>query len=93
MSLPLSEIFIAFFLIIPRTRLIGLVFSVILLLFFTIYSVLILFNIFNKVPCSCGGIIKNLTWTQHTVMNLFLLSISTLGLTLEMRRWKSKTSS
>ncbi|WP_442892031.1 hypothetical protein [Chryseobacterium sp. VD8] len=31
-------------------------------------------------PCSCGGVIKNLTWPQHLIFNLFFVVITSLAI-------------
>lgn len=81
-AVPGVEIGLAVMLIFNKTRYKGLYGSLILMSLFTIYTTLVLFNVFNKVPCSCGGIIKNLTWTQHSILNLFFVCISVLGMIL-----------
>jgi len=77
--IPCSEILISIALIFERTRLLGLYGSLILMGLFTIYAILILLHVFPYVPCSCGGVIKRLTWRQHLVLNLFFVSLSIIG--------------
>jgi|GEM_PF-5173453 len=46
---------------------------------FTIYVGAVLFHLFPKAPCVCGGIIKSLGWGQHFRLNMlfaFLAGIS-----------------
>lgn len=77
--LPVTEIAVAIFLIIPATRLYGLFASFILLILFTIYlSVMIITGL--KLPCSCGGVVTYLTWKEHIIFNLFFLSASFTGM-------------
>jgi len=59
--------------------------SLILMMAFTIYTVTVLLHAFRYVPCSCGGVIKKLTWPQHLVFNLFFVAISLLGIWLKKR--------
>ncbi len=81
--LPPVEITIAGLLFFEKTRRNGLWASMMIMLLFTLYIVLILFRLFPKVPCSCGGVIKSLTWTQHLFFNLFFLTISFIGYKLQ----------
>lgn len=69
--LPSIEILIVICLLFENHRFLALIISLILMLFFTAYTILILIHMFPRVPCSCGGVIKNLTWKQHLVFNLF----------------------
>lgn len=77
---PLTEIAIVIGLIFEKTRLLGLYASLILMSLFTIYTALVLFHVFEYVPCSCGGIIKHLSWPQHLIFNLFFVVITYLAI-------------
>ncbi|REC79513.1 hypothetical protein DRF60_06735 [Chryseobacterium elymi] len=77
---PLTEIGIVLGLIFEKTRLLALYASLILMSLFTIYTALVLFDVFEYVPCSCGGVIKNLTWPQHLIFNLFFVVITLLAI-------------
>ncbi|WP_316795528.1 MauE/DoxX family redox-associated membrane protein [Pedobacter agri] len=77
---PVSEITIAAFLIFEGTRLMGLYASLILMSIFTIYTALVLLRVFEYVPCSCGGVIKYLTWPQHLVFNIFFVLMAYLAI-------------
>ena len=83
-GLPSLEILIAVFLLFYRTRLPGLLASLLLLLLFTLYTAVVLLHGFNRVPCSCGGVIRQLSWGQHLVFNLFFLIISIIAINLFM---------
>lgn len=83
-GLPSLEILIAVFLLFHRSRLMGLMASLLLLLIFTFYTALILLHGFNRVPCSCGGVIRQLSWGQHLVFNLFFVIISIIAIILFM---------
>lgn len=63
------ELIIVFLLLIPRLRLIGLYASLGLMTAFTIYIYLIL-NYSDFVPCSCGGILEKMGWTEHLLFNI-----------------------
>ena len=74
--IPFTEIAIVVALLFEKTRLIGLYSSLVLMTLFTIYTALVLFHVFKYVPCSCGGVIKHLTWPQHLLFNLFFVGIT-----------------
>jgi Trk-type K+ transport system membrane component len=79
--LPIIEIVTSVLLFLPCTRKYGLAASMLLMTSFTIYiSYMLLFT--PSLPCSCGGVLKQLNWQQHLVFNIFFLFISTLALWL-----------
>jgi putative oxidoreductase len=80
--LPPIEIIIAIGLVFSRTRLAALYSSLILMSLFTLYTALVLTHVFHRVPCSCGGIIKYLSWKQHLAFNLFFVGIAYAGIRL-----------
>ncbi|HEV2479234.1 MAG TPA: MauE/DoxX family redox-associated membrane protein [Puia sp.] len=84
--IPCSEILISVALIFERTRLLGLYGSLVLMGLFTIYAILILSHVFPYVPCSCGGVIKRLTWRQHLVLNLFFVTLSIIGVIAQRKK-------
>jgi putative oxidoreductase len=84
-SIPFIEVLIAIGLIFEKSRVQSFYASLILMLAFTIYTVAILSHAFKYVPCSCGGVIRKLTWPQHLFFNLFFVGISILGIILKKR--------
>lgn len=84
--IPCSEIAISLLLLFERTRLAGFYVSLVLMSVFTIYAGLILFHVFPYIPCSCGGVIRKLTWPQHLALNLFYVILSILGIILQRRK-------
>ena len=74
--IPYIEFLIAVMLVFDKTQMIGLCFSSILFSIFLLYTIAALMKWFKEVPCPCGGIIKGLTWPEHLILNVFLLSIS-----------------
>ncbi|WP_147309586.1 MauE/DoxX family redox-associated membrane protein [Marixanthomonas ophiurae] len=74
-SVPGLEILIAIFLILPRYRKIGLYASFFLMVLFTTYIYIIL-NYADFVPCSCGGVLENLNWTQHFTLNIIFICLA-----------------
>jgi putative oxidoreductase len=81
--IPFVEIAIVMALIFEKTRMIGLYASLVLMSLFTVYTALVLFHVFEYVPCSCGGVIKHLTWPQHLLFNLFFLIITSMAIRLQ----------
>ena len=86
-SLPPLEVLITIALMFERTRTAGFYASLILMTAFTAYSAAVLLNYFDYVPCSCGGVIRNLTWSQNLILNLFFVAISLAGILLRKSRF------
>jgi hypothetical protein len=58
---------------------------------FTTYIFLIL-NFSDYIPCSCGGVLEKMGWTEHIVFNLIFIVIAAIGVFyLEMNRATLKT--
>jgi hypothetical protein len=85
LTVPSFEIAISLALIFERTRMVGLIASLVLMTLFTIYTAVILLHFFDYVPCSCGGVIRKLSWPQHLVFNLFFVALSVIGIILQRR--------
>lgn len=90
-SLPLTEFIVAVLLIFSPTRLASLYASVILLMIFTIYLVLMLLS-GKDLPCSCGGVINGLNWKQHIVFNIGFTGLAITGIVLEKKQNKQTAS-
>lgn len=88
--LPAIELLIVISLLIENTITIGLLASLIIMLFFTAYTALILGGAFHRIPCSCGGVIKNLTWKQHLFFNLFFVGLIIWAMFLQVHVKNSK---
>jgi hypothetical protein len=80
-SIPGAELLISVMLLIPRTRVIGLYGSLGLMAVFTVY-LLYMLQFGEHLPCSCGGVIKYMTWKQHVAFNSFFIVVAILGLWL-----------
>lgn len=81
-AVPSIELVVATLLLLPKTLKTGLYASVILLVIFTGYIGLIMVNTFGRIPCSCGGILEEMTWGQHLAFNLVLLLLTSTALAL-----------
>ena len=90
LALPITEALVSVLLFIPRTRIWGFYGSLALMSVFTLYLAYMI-NFTPKLPCSCGGVLKQMTWNQHLLFNIFFLALSAIGLVLERKRLKRKT--
>lgn len=87
-AVPITELFLIILLIWPRTRTIGIEGSTALMFLFSVYvAYMILFV--DYLPCSCGGIISDLNWRQHLMVNS---SLTVLGIISIVIRKKYKGS-
>lgn len=84
-GLPPFELLISIALIVKRTRTIGLWLSFFLMLGFTGYTAAILAGYYQRIPCSCGGVIRELSWTWHLVLNSAFTAISVIGIWLNSK--------
>lgn len=90
-AIPPLEILISLSLIFEVTRLAGLYASLVLMSGFTIYTVFILLHFFKYVPCSCGGVIRKLSWGEHLGLNLFFVALSLTGIILQRNKFSQTT--
>jgi Methylamine utilisation protein MauE. len=67
--LPVLELAIAASLFIRTTRRYGLMASFVIMIAFTFYIGYML-SFASKLPCSCGGVLQSLSWTQHLIFNI-----------------------
>ena len=80
-GVPLVELLIALLLLIPRFRFIGLLAAFSLMVMFTAYIIIIL-NFSSFVPCSCGGILEKMGWTEHLIFNIVFVMLTLIGILL-----------
>ena len=67
-GVPLFELLISFLLMFKRFRRMALLGFYCMMVMFTAYIVIIL-NFTDFVPCSCGGVLEALGWTEHLIFN------------------------
>lgn len=79
--LPVTEIIVSVILFIPRSRLFGLYISLGLMVLFTAYIIYIL-NFNAELPCSCGGVLAELSWKQHLIFNGVAIALALTGILL-----------
>ncbi|WP_312208549.1 MauE/DoxX family redox-associated membrane protein, partial [Empedobacter sp.] len=73
------ELVTAIFLMFERFRIIALQISLFLMVMFTTYIVIILhFTAFT--PCSCGGVLEKLGWTEHLIFNGVFVGLALTGI-------------
>jgi putative oxidoreductase len=84
--LPSLELLAAILLTMDRSRAIGLGLTTLLMTLFTGYIILIKLHFYGRIPCSCGGVIGKLNWTQHLLFNFTLLGLSALALLFSIQR-------
>jgi uncharacterized membrane protein YphA (DoxX/SURF4 family) len=82
--IPILEIVISVMLTVSRFRLVGLYAAFSLMLMFTTYIIAIL-SFSEYVPCSCGGILEKLGWTEHLVFNIVFVLLALVGIVVESR--------
>ncbi|MEO5990292.1 MAG: MauE/DoxX family redox-associated membrane protein [Ferruginibacter sp.] len=86
----LCELVIVLMLMVKNIRLYGLYGALFLLFLFTIYIAGMLLSGKN-LPCSCGGVIRELSWAQHLAFNLFFMALSIVGIILLTKKKKLAT--
>jgi uncharacterized membrane protein YphA (DoxX/SURF4 family) len=75
---PSIEIAISICLLIPRFQVLSFYASYMLMSIFTFYIAFIL-TFSPYVPCSCGGILDKMGWTEHLLFNIVFMGIAGSG--------------
>lgn len=88
--IPAMEITTATLLAFSKTRLPGLLISVLLMGIFTTYTLLVLMDYYERTPCSCGGVLKEMSWRSHFWFNTIFLNLGILGTFLNLKLLKIK---
>lgn len=89
--LPAVELAVAALLLTTRYRSIGFAFSFLLLLVFSLYITgLLLFA--HELPCSCGGVLQQIGWGEHLVLNALFMTLAAGGWYLEKRGQQTDTN-
>lgn len=79
---PMSEITAIVLLFFEKTRIWGMYFSLFLMASFTAYVIDIM-RFASYVPCSCGGILSDMNWSQHLVVNIVFTALALTGVIVE----------
>ncbi|PHR12829.1 MAG: hypothetical protein COA40_08165 [Aequorivita sp.] len=85
---PAVEILLSVLIIFPRYRIAALIGCFTLMIMFTVYIFIIL-NFSDYIPCSCGGVLEKLSWTQHLVFNIVFIVLAALAIFLTSQVSKS----
>ncbi len=85
-AVPSLEILIAVLLTIPKYRIPALYAAFTLMVMFTAYIYIIL-NFSDFIPCSCGGVLEKLSWTQHLIFNIVFIILA--GVAVLVTSWYS----
>lgn len=83
-GLPVTEFLIALLLFIPATRRKGLYATLALMSLFTVYIVILL-SVSPETPCSCMGLLDQLTWPGHLIFNGACIALAVTGIWLSNR--------
>lgn len=78
------ELVASLLLSVKSTRLFGLYCSLFLMVGFTAYIYLIL-NFSDFIPCSCGGVIEKLGWTEHLIFNICFAALALVSILFKER--------
>jgi len=89
--IPTIEGVVVILLTVYSTRFYGLLLALFLLIVFTAYIAGMLLSR-THLPCSCGGVISQLTWKGHLVFNFFFIVASITGLVLEKKQQRATVS-
>lgn len=71
----ISEILISVLLAFHRTRQTGFYLFYLLMVMFTAYIIIIL-NFTSFTPCSCGGVLEDMGWTEHLIFNIAFILLA-----------------
>tara|TARA_R100000353_G_scaffold175198_2_gene144930 strand:- start:32872 stop:34332 length:1461 start_codon:yes stop_codon:yes gene_type:complete len=88
---PGIELVIAVLLLIPKLKKIAFYATFTIMVMFTAYIFIIL-NFSDYIPCSCGGILETMSWTQHLIFNILLILVAGVVLLLGSRKELKKTT-
>lgn len=89
--IPALEVIISILLMMKRTILHGLYASTALMWIFTAYILAIL-NFADHIPCACGGVLSQMSWSQHLLFNLFFVFLGSTGILLKLTSDKKSTA-
>lgn len=80
--IPLIELIICGLLLFKNTQVLGFYASACAMSVFSLYISISMTGIFGSIPCSCGGILRKMSYWYHLIFNLFFLAMSILGIKL-----------
>ena len=77
--IPLLEITICVMLVVRKLQYVGLFTAYSMMIMFSVYIVIIL-QFADYIPCSCGGILENMSWKEHFVFNISFVAIAIIAI-------------
>tara|TARA_R110002051_G_scaffold63132_5_gene114910 strand:+ start:7494 stop:7931 length:438 start_codon:yes stop_codon:yes gene_type:complete len=83
--IPFSEYILAGLFIFPRYLKAAFYGSISILTLFTLYILLVL-NYSESIPCSCGGVIAKLSWSEHLIFNVVFIVLAFIGIVFLKRQ-------
>ncbi len=78
-GIPFLELLLVITLAINKLRTMALYASIGLMAAFSMYIAVIL-NLSDFVPCSCGGILEDMDWTEHLIFNLIFILLGIIAI-------------
>ena len=90
-AIPTVEIIIALCLSIPKYKLVGFYAAFGLMIAFTGYIIAIT-QFSQYIPCSCGGILEKLGWTEHLIFNIVFDLLAITAILLSSKSTKTEES-
>lgn len=78
-GIPILELLIAGLFFLNKWILTAFYASFSLMVMFTTYIILVL-NFSDFIPCSCGGVLEQLGWTEHIVFNIVFLVLALVSI-------------
>lgn len=85
--IPTIEIIISLMLAFRKWQLFGLYAAFSLMVVFTGY-IIVITKFSDYIPCSCGGILQDMTWNQHLVFNIAFVVLGITGIILSSQSLK-----
>jgi len=86
-AIPGIELLISLFIAIKRFQYYALYFAFSLMAVFSTYILAIL-KFSPYVPCSCGGILQNMTWNGHLIFNLGFVLLGVIAILIYPSKYK-----
>ncbi|MBO9730198.1 MAG: hypothetical protein J7623_16280 [Chitinophaga sp.] len=87
-GIPSLEYVVVALLLFSRSRLLGFYASFFLMMLFTVYIYAILHFSYD-LPCSCGGVLSQLSWQQHLIFNIAFTILSLFGIIFQSPYYKN----
>jgi len=88
-GVPVVEILVSLLFFFPKLGLAGLWASFTLMVIFSTYIIFVL-SFADSIPCSCGGVIASLSWSQHLIFNIGFMFLAILGISLIQKPIENK---